>query len=49
MSLRIIRNDITQMNTDAIVNTANSKVRVAECCAPIMEDYESRNKDSKRA
>ena len=26
MSLRIVRNDITQMNTQAIVNTA------AECC-----------------
>lgn len=32
MSLRIIRNDITKMNTDAIVNTANSEVRVGDGC-----------------
>lgn len=32
MSFKIIRNDITKMNTDAIVNTANSEVRVGDGC-----------------
>lgn len=32
MPLKIVRNDITQMNTDAIVNTANEKVLVGPGC-----------------
>lgn len=32
MSLRIIRNDITKMNTDAIVNTANADITVGDGC-----------------
>ena len=32
MSLKIVRNDITRMNTDAIVNTANAYVTVGTGC-----------------
>ena len=32
MSLKIVRNDITRMNTDAIVNTANAHVTVGTGC-----------------
>ncbi|MDO4978421.1 MAG: macro domain-containing protein, partial [Eubacteriales bacterium] len=32
MPLKIVRNDITQMNTDAIVNTANKNVQVGPGC-----------------
>ena len=32
MSLKIIRNDITKMNTEAIVNTANEKPTVGSGC-----------------
>lgn len=32
MPFRIVRNDITKMQTDAIVNTANSEVTVGEGC-----------------
>ena len=32
MSLKIIRNDITKMTTDAVVNTANSEVSVGDGC-----------------
>lgn len=32
MSFKIIRNDITKMNTDAIVNTANTNVEVGPGC-----------------
>lgn len=32
MSLKIIRDDITKMNTDAIVNTANAGVKVGDGC-----------------
>ena len=32
MPLKIIRNDITKMDTEAIVNTANAQVRVGSGC-----------------
>ena len=31
MSFKIVRNDITKMNTEAIVNTANDSVSKAVC------------------